>query len=106
MEFKLDVTNACFEFWLLLDFDKVLELDRDKLLENPKVTAKRRYVEQELRKICPGYQKTSYKAEELVMDIDRAVDNEKKFCEDVVNLEKSIGSNVGKLIMEMRAQGV
>lgn len=40
------------------------------------------------------------------MDIDRAVDNEKKFCEDVVNLEKSIGSNVGKLIMEMRAQGV
>ena len=70
------------------------------------LTAKRRYVEQELRRICPGYQKTSYKAEELVMDIDRAVDNEKKFCEDVVNLEKSIGSNVGKLIMEMRAQGV
>lgn len=106
MGFKLYVTNPCFEFWLLLHFDKVFELDRDKLLENPKVTAKRRYVEQELRRICPGYQKTSYKAEELVMDIDRAVDNEKKFCEDVVNLEKSIGSNVGKLIMEMRTQGV
>ena len=58
MGFGLYVTNPCFEFWLLLHFDKVFELDRDKLLENPKVTAKRRYVEQELRRICPGYKKT------------------------------------------------
>ena len=43
MGFGLYVTNPCFEFWLLLHFDKVFELDRDKLLENPKVTAKRRY---------------------------------------------------------------
>lgn len=103
MGFGLYVTNPCFEFWLLLHFDKVFELDRDKLLENPKVTAKRRYVEQELRRVWPGYKKASYRAEELVKDIDYAIDNEKKFCEDVVNLENSIGSNIGKLIMDMRA---
>ncbi len=102
MGFGLYVTNPCFEFWLLLHFDKVFELDRDKLLENPKVTAKRRYVEQELRRICPGYKKTSYRAEELVKDINHAIDNEKKFCEDIVNLENSLGSNIGKLIMDMR----
>ena len=102
MGFGLYVTNPCFEFWLLLHFDKVFELNRDKLLENPKVTAKRRYVEQELRKICPGYRKTSYRAEELVKDINHAIDNEKKFCEDIVNLENSLGSNIGRLIMDMK----
>ena len=103
MGFGLYVTNPCFEFWLLLHFDKVFELDRDKLLENPKVTAKRRYVEQELRKIYPGYKKASYRAEELVKAIDHAIDNEKKFCEDIVNLENTIGSNIGRLIIDMRA---
>lgn len=102
MEFGLYVTNPCFEFWLLLHFDEVFELDREKLLNNPKVTAKRRYVEQELRRIWPGYKKSSYKAEELVKYIDHAIHNEKEFCEDVAELEKSIGSNIGKLIIDMR----
>jgi hypothetical protein len=101
-EFKLYVTNPCFEFWLLLHFDKVFELDRDKLLENPKVTTKRRYAEQELRKIWPGYTKSSYEVEELVKKIDNAIENEKKFCEDVIELENSVGSNLGKLIENMR----
>lgn len=102
-DFELYVTNPCFEFWLLLHFDKVFELDKDKLLENPKVTARRRYAEQELRRIWPGYTKSSYRAEELVKDINRAIKNEKEFCEDVVLLENTVGSNLGKLIENMRA---
>ena len=35
-------------------------------------------------------------------NIDNAINNEKKFCEDIVGLENSIGSNIGKLISEMR----
>ena len=103
MGFGLYITNPCFEFWLLLHFDEVFELDMNKLLENPKVTAKRRYVEQELRKLWSGYQKSSYKAKELVKNIDKAINNEKKFSEDVVGLENSVGSNIGKLIIDMRA---
>lgn len=102
MGFGLYVTNPCFEFWLLLHFDGAFELDREKLLKNPKVTAKRRYVEQELRRIWPGYNKSSYRAEELVKDIDNAINNEKEFCEDIVQLENSVGSNIGKLIIDMR----
>lgn len=101
-DFGLYVTNPCFEFWLLLHFDKIFEVDKDKLLENPKVTAKRRYAEQELRKIWPGYTKSSYRSEELVKDIDRAIKNEKEFCEDIVLLEECVGSNLGKLIENMR----
>lgn len=100
--FELYVTNPCFEFWLLLHFDEVFELDKDNLLENPRVTTKRRYVEQELRRIWPGYKKSFYHAEELVRDVDRAIDNEKEFCEDVVSLEHSLGSNLGKLIEHLR----
>lgn len=100
--FGLYVTNPCFEFWLLLHFDKVFNLDRNKLLENPKITAKRRYVEQELCKVWPGYKKNSYKAEVLLKSIDKAVKNEKKFCEDIQKLKLLLGSNIGTLIEEMK----
>lgn len=102
MNFRLYVSNPCFEFWLLMHFDEVFELDRDKLLENPKVTTKRRYVEQELRRIWPGFKKSSYRAETLIENIDKAIANETEFCEDVVKLENEIGSNIGKLIESMR----
>ncbi len=101
--FQLYITNPCFEFWLLLHFDEVFELDMDKLLENPKVSSKRRYTEQELRRICPRYSKSSYQAEELVRNIDTAIRNERKFCEDIEGLKSFVGSNIGKLIKNLRA---
>lgn len=100
--FKFFVTNPNFEFWLLLHFDEVFNLDNDKLLANPKVSAKRRYTEYELCKLYKGYKKSSYKADELVRNIDVAVCNEKQFCEDINSLENSVGSNIGLLITEMQ----
>lgn len=100
--FGFYVTNPCFEFWLMLHFDEVLTIDESKMLINPKVTAKRNYAEVELRKMIPNYKKTRYDAETLVNNIDNAIENEKKFCEDIEELESSLGSNVGKLIVEMR----
>ena len=102
MGFEFYVTNPCFEFWLLLHFDEVFGLDREKLLQNPKVTAKRRYTEDALRKIYPRYRKSSYNAEVFVKNIDRAIENEKQFCEDIEQLEYSVGSNIGNMILLMR----
>lgn len=102
MGFYFCVTNPCFEFWLLLHFEEVFKLDKEKLLDNPKVTAKRRYAEDELRKICPRYSKSSYHVETLVKNVEKAIENEKKFCEDIEKLEYSVGSNVGKLIESMK----
>ena len=34
--------------------------------------------------------------------VDKAVQNEKKFCEDIVKLEYEAGSNVGWLIEELK----
>lgn len=92
--FFLCVTNPCFEFWLLLHFDGVFDLDKAKLLENPKVTSKRRYAEDELRKISPGYRKNRYDAKKFMKRINKAIENEKSFCEDLEGLEYSVGSAI------------
>lgn len=100
--FGLYLTNPCFEFWLLMHFDDVVKLDKEKLLENPPVTSKRRYTEQELRRRIHGYTKSKYDAFALVHNIDVAIRNEQKFCEDISQLENTIGSNIGLLILELR----
>lgn len=99
--FGFYVSNPCFEFWLLLHFDEVLELNRDKLLENPQITAKRRYTEHELRKLLPGYSKSNYKTETLMKRVKVAIKNEEEFCEELGGLRDKVGSNVGKVIKEL-----
>ncbi len=101
-KFGFYITNPCFEFWLLLHFEEVFNIDYSKMLINPRVTAKRNYAEDELKKLIPNYRKTRYDAVSLVNRIDKAIENENKFCEDIKELEYSLGSNVGKLIVEMR----
>ncbi|PKM71456.1 MAG: abortive phage resistance protein [Firmicutes bacterium HGW-Firmicutes-17] len=100
-EFGFYVTNPCFEFWLLLHFDEVHTLDRTLLLENHKVKRRRTHAEQQLKKLMPGYQKSSYDAHVLVKKIDTAIKNSKDYCNDIVNLENTVGSNLGILIEEM-----
>lgn len=102
--FGFYVSNPCFEFWLLLHFDEVFELERDKLLENPQVTAKRRYTEHELRKLLPGYSKTKYNADNLIKNLSLALSNAEKFCQDEVLLISDIGTNIGKLILLLKGE--
>lgn len=96
------ISNPCFEFWLLMHFDEVTNLDRNKLLENPKVSARRRYTEQELRRLLPGYSKSRYAVMPLMDRIEKAILNEKEFCEDEDGLKDYIGSRVGLLIEELK----
>ena len=96
------ITNPCFEFWLLMHFDDVKELDPELLLENPKVSAERRYCEQELRKRIPKYSKSQYDAIGLVRNVEKAIRNESLYCENEKELKNKIGSNVGMLIREMQ----
>lgn len=101
-EFGLYITNPCFEFWLLLHFADAIELDKERLRENPSVSAKRRYAEDELRRRIPGYRKSKYDALSLVRKIDTALLNQKYFCQDISGLKTKVGSNIGVLINEMR----
>lgn len=99
--FKFYVTNPCFEFWLLLHFDEVHSINREKLLKNKRASSKVRYVESELKKYFP-YNKNKYNAELLIEKIDLAIENEKRFCEDIEELKDKLGSNIGLLIKELK----
>lgn len=99
--FKLYVTNPCFEFWLLLHFDKVHLINKEELLENKRASSKVRFVESELKKYFP-YNKNKYNAELLIEKIDSAIENEKRFCEDIGELKDKLGSNIGLLIKELK----
>ena len=99
--FKLYVTNPCFEFWLLLHFDEVHLINKEKLLENKRASSKVRFVESELKKYFP-YNKNKYNAELLIEKIDLAIENEKKFCENIEELKDKLGSNIGLLIKELK----
>lgn len=104
---KLVVTNPCFEFWLLLHFDVNSEEDfeMEKMLENPK-DGNSNYCFSILRNVFKKnnlhYKKNKFDVKYLMSKVDDAIENEKQYCEDVIDLKNNIGSNIGKLITELR----
>lgn len=89
------ITNPCFEFWILLHFDGCRDLDLQRLKSD------RQYVYSCLHEVHPGYSKQSVNIENLVDKVSVAIANEKLFCEDVVRLKDTVGSNVGCLITRL-----
>ncbi len=100
--FHLCVSNPCFEFWLLLHFDDIQKIDKEKLLKNEKVSKKHTYVTKELKNRYKSYNKNCYNAEKLILKIDHAIKNEKLFEQSNDRLINSVGSNIGLLIEMMR----
>ena len=101
---KLYVSNPCFEVWLLMHFDEFENLDHQKLLENKRVGKSkkaRKYADKMLSDII-GYDKSNLKFSSFVDKVDDAIKREKKYCENLNELENKIGSNVGKLIETLR----
>lgn len=103
--YQLYVTNPCFEFWLLLHFDEVMDMNPEDLRKNAKMTnkSKRRFTEYKLRELVPGYQKNDIRFSVFLPRIEIAIRNEKKFEEDVLKLKDHLGSNVGCLIAELQS---
>lgn len=105
--FRFLISNPSFEFWLLLHFDDVVNLDVEKIRKNEKINSGSkssiRYLSNELRKRLCKYKKNRYDAESLVHNINKAIKNEKEFCEALPDLKDKIGSNIGAFIEELRS---
>lgn len=99
--YSLFVTNPCFEFWLLMHFDDVIELEEEKIRKNEKTSSKNRFLQSELNKRLKGYKKNKYDAQRLVINIDKAINNSFKFCNDINELKCKIGTNLAKLIEDI-----
>ncbi len=96
---NLYVSNPTFEFFLLLHFPVVLDEDREVMFENQYI-GRRRYLERRLHDIC-NYKKSSLDFKVFEPYIYDAIEREKLFAEDILELKYNLGSNVGLLIKEM-----
>lgn len=101
-DYNLYISNPCFEFWLLLHFDEILDIDKKLLLENKKESARKRFLEKQLSDLMGGYSKNNIKFDMLVNRVENAIENEKNFCEDIDELKENLGCNIGLLIKEMQ----
>ncbi len=102
--YEFYISNPCFELWLLMHYDEIFDMDKEKLLANPKETprAKKRFLEKQLSLLMKGYNKNNLNFEKLIMRIGKAIKNEKKFCENIENLKTDLGCNIGLLIEQMK----
>lgn len=105
--FSLYVSNPCFEFWLLMHFEEVIGIEKEKLLENRKVNGKN-YAYSQLKTIARNYdisfEKSYYNAVFFIKHLDIALKNIKNFSEDNQNLKNELGSSVGVLIRELKTR--
>ena len=102
--YDLYISNPCFEFWLLLHFNEVFDIDIEILLDNPKIEIENdtiNFTEYQLKKILPNFEKNNICFNDLIKKIPMAIDNELKFSQDIIKLQSVLGSNVGLLIKEL-----
>lgn len=111
--YKIYISNPCFEFWLLMHFRQVFDIDFVKLKENPKIEfssdngiEKFNYTEIKLREILPDFNKSNVCFDVLKSNIPSAVLNSKKFELNLNKLKNNIGSNVGELIEELQGKNL
>ena len=98
--YKVYVSNPTFELFLLMHDDKILSMDKTKMLENRKVSNSKRFLEVKLSEIF-GCNKKNINFDKFKPNIKKAINNEKQFEENLINLKDNLGSNVGTLLDEM-----
>lgn len=98
--YKVYVSNPTFELFLLMHDDKIFDIDKTAMLENRRVSNSKRFLEVKLSEIF-GCNKKNINFEKFKVNIKKAINNEKKFEEDLINLKHNLGSNVGTLLDEM-----
>lgn len=100
------IVNPCFEFWLMMHFEDVLNVDRDVTRQNPIVDGKRlteRELDRMLRDTNPEYSYDKTRLDPLMFmhRVGLAMENSRMFCHDIRCLKTEIGTNIGELFFEM-----
>ena len=98
--YKVYVSNPTFELFLLMHDDKIFDIDKTAMLENRRVSNSKRFLEVKLSEIF-GCNKKNINFDKFKVNIKKAINNEKQFEEDLINLKHNLGSNVGTLLDEM-----
>lgn len=95
------VINPCFEFWLLLHFKDCKEYPKEQLIENNYVNADNTFVYVELKKCDSSYTKSKFNTELYIDKINIAIENSKKYDNDITLLKENVGTNIQSLLEEL-----
>ena len=94
---EIYVTNPCFEFFLALHLSKMMDVDKNALLENKK-SDDYTFVHHELLKLDPTFTKERYDAQRYVASCKTAIFNLSYYEQDLRRLKNNVGSNLSSLL--------
>lgn len=100
-DYEVYLSNPTFELFLIMHDNRVLKLNRQEMLENRREgRKKKRFLEKKLLEYFEC-NKTKLNFEKFKPNINKAIKNEKQFCEELDRLKNELGSNVGTLLNSM-----
>ncbi len=100
--YNIAMTNPLFEFWLLLHLVDISKYNQDDLFNNDKILNKQRFIPNELGKILGKYTKKSFNKKIINKNnIQKALEQEKLFENELEKIIDNLGSNIGNLIRSM-----
>lgn len=99
--FHIAISNPCFEFWLLLHVFDIKQLsvqERIEILDNRKITNRKRFVDQFLaNQLGNDYYKSNIKPDRFLDKIDTAIEQARLL--DQNDIMQNIGSQNFKLVI-------
>lgn len=103
-DFKLGITNPCFEFFLILHSGDLTNLSADDIAENRKVENKtfaERFLQQKMNEISKTYNKNKYDADYFINNFEVGLNNVQKFSTNNEQLKDMVGSSVFEIVKEI-----
>jgi hypothetical protein len=101
-KYLLGISNPCFEFFLVLHISDCQDVDENDLLQNAKITSRKRFTEdllsKEMIKHERQYNKNKYDCEFLINNIRVGIENSKSFESGIQELKDKAGTSVFLII--------
>lgn len=95
------VTNPCFEFFLVLHFDDISDIDNEKMLRNDVEENGKKYSYNYLKSKDYGYEKNHYDVISYIKRFKNVENNLNEYVCDINKLKNHLGSNICEWVKQV-----